>query len=128
MNTYPAMGPQSAWKKIRSCLRHIVGASLELIHAPATIREFEYVDPLTNETVSRQVHDTPCFTSGIDGFSLNEQRAGLMEPVRHLRSVLPTGWNSAIKASSRAVLAAALSIRSTKKWVIPAVGGLFRWY
>jgi len=36
---------------MRSWMRHAVGAALELFHAPAKIKEFEYVDPSTNETV-----------------------------------------------------------------------------
>ncbi len=37
--------------RIRIALRHASGWVLEAIHAPAKIREFEYVDPNTNETV-----------------------------------------------------------------------------
>jgi hypothetical protein len=42
---------QAARITIRSRLRHAWGAALEVFNAPAKIREFEYVDPSTNETV-----------------------------------------------------------------------------
>lgn len=36
---------------VREWIRHAWGTTLEFFHAPAKIREFEYVDPTTNETV-----------------------------------------------------------------------------
>jgi hypothetical protein len=42
---------RSPLSAIRSCLRYAHGLLLERAHAQAKIREFEYVDPLTNETV-----------------------------------------------------------------------------
>jgi hypothetical protein len=36
---------------IRAWIRRAYGATLEFFHAPAKIREFEHVDPSTNETV-----------------------------------------------------------------------------
>ena len=36
---------------VREWIRHAWGAALEFFHAPAKIREFEYIDPVTNETV-----------------------------------------------------------------------------
>jgi len=33
------------------CWREITGWALEKLHVPARVREFEHVDPLTNETV-----------------------------------------------------------------------------
>jgi hypothetical protein len=39
------------WRRMRSAIRHYFGSALELIHSPAKIKEFEYVDPITNETV-----------------------------------------------------------------------------
>ena len=36
---------------IRGWIRQLYGAVLEFLHAPAKIREFEYIDPSTNETV-----------------------------------------------------------------------------
>ncbi len=35
---------------IRAWVSRVFGAALEFFHAPAKIKEFEYVDPLTNET------------------------------------------------------------------------------
>jgi len=32
-------------------VRHLIGAGLEFVNAPAKIKEFEYVDPETNDTV-----------------------------------------------------------------------------
>jgi len=42
---------ESLWRTTRRLVRHAVGFTLELVHAPATIKEFEYVDSTTNETV-----------------------------------------------------------------------------
>lgn len=39
------------WSKVGSRLRGIAGRILESVHVPARIREFEYIDPVTNETV-----------------------------------------------------------------------------
>jgi hypothetical protein len=36
---------------VRGWMRHATGAVLEFFHTPAKIKEFEYVDPATNETV-----------------------------------------------------------------------------
>ena len=38
-------------RAIFDSLRNVYGRFLERIHAPAKIREFEYVDPVTNETI-----------------------------------------------------------------------------
>ena len=35
---------------IRAWIRRACGVALEFIHAPAKMREFEYIDPVTNET------------------------------------------------------------------------------
>lgn len=45
------VGSVSLWSLVRAKARQIHGCILETIHAPAKIREFEYVDPSTNETV-----------------------------------------------------------------------------
>jgi hypothetical protein len=112
MEAFTTIGRDPILKRIRASIRHAVGSWLEITQAPAKIREFEYVDQSTNET---------------DGTFLNGRRAGLTEPVRHLWCVLATGRNSAISCLSRPALAAKLSMRSTKKWVMPVVGGSFRW-
>jgi hypothetical protein len=44
-------GKRSIWPIIRRILRHAFGSALEIVHAPAKIKEFEYIDPITNETV-----------------------------------------------------------------------------
>ena len=36
---------------VREWIRQAWGAILEFLHAPAKIKEFEHVDPVTNETV-----------------------------------------------------------------------------
>ncbi len=42
---------ESVWRRALTGLRHSVGFGLELLHAPARIREFEHIDPITNEIV-----------------------------------------------------------------------------
>jgi hypothetical protein len=42
---------ESRWRKALGRVYRAVGAALEFCHAPARIREFEYVDPTTNEIV-----------------------------------------------------------------------------
>jgi hypothetical protein len=44
-------GKRSIWSIMRRVLRRALGSALEIIHAPAKIKEFEYIDPSTNETV-----------------------------------------------------------------------------
>lgn len=39
------------WTRIRDWCRQKAGWVLEAIHSPAKIKEFEYIDPITNETV-----------------------------------------------------------------------------
>lgn len=40
------------WKeRVRSAVRGIAGLALQKLDAPARIREFEYIDSVTNETV-----------------------------------------------------------------------------
>jgi hypothetical protein len=48
-----AIGTQNraASSMVREWIRHAWGTALEFFHAPAKIKEFEYVDSLTNETV-----------------------------------------------------------------------------
>jgi hypothetical protein len=41
----------SLWTRIRSKTRHLAGVLLEKFHVPARIKEFEYVDPITNEII-----------------------------------------------------------------------------
>lgn len=47
----PATTRQGYRINVRASLRAIVGWFAEVIGAPAIIREFEYVDPITNEAV-----------------------------------------------------------------------------
>jgi hypothetical protein len=71
--------------------RRLQGAALEFFHRPAKIREFEYADLLTMGPFSfRRGHDTPFCGWEIDGFSLIEPRASLVElssPVTAARKV-----------------------------------------
>jgi hypothetical protein len=39
------------WQNVRSNVRYLLGICLEYFGAPARVREFEYVDPVTNDTV-----------------------------------------------------------------------------
>jgi hypothetical protein len=41
---------EALWRVTRRILRRAVGFLLEVVHAPARIKEFEYIDPGTNET------------------------------------------------------------------------------
>lgn len=51
METPLVAGREPIWQTLRSSLRYAAGLILEWIHAPARIREFEHVDPETNETI-----------------------------------------------------------------------------
>jgi|SRR5208282_6772543 len=42
---------ESAWRKALGYARHAVGRGLEVLRAPARIREFECIDPTTNEII-----------------------------------------------------------------------------
>ena len=44
-------GRDSRTSVIRGWIRQVCGVALEFLHAPAKIREFEYIDPSTNETI-----------------------------------------------------------------------------
>jgi hypothetical protein len=46
-----SVSKSSFWRNAASRVRGIVGNGLERLHAPARIREFEYVDPVTNEII-----------------------------------------------------------------------------
>lgn len=51
MDTHLVMGRARLSTKMRSLVRHLIGVGMEMLHAPAKIKEFEYVDPTTNGTV-----------------------------------------------------------------------------
>jgi hypothetical protein len=51
METPLITGREGAGQRLRSLITHAIGGLLELIHAPARIKEFEHVDPGTNETI-----------------------------------------------------------------------------
>ena len=51
MESPVAQEKKSVLRKALNRARHAVGLALELFHAPARIKEFEYVDPSTNEIV-----------------------------------------------------------------------------
>jgi hypothetical protein len=42
---------ESIWRKALTWMRRAVGTGLEFFHARARIREFEYIEPATNEIV-----------------------------------------------------------------------------
>jgi hypothetical protein len=44
-------GKGTIWQSLRSAVIHAVGGMLERVHAPARIREFEYISPDTNEMI-----------------------------------------------------------------------------
>ena len=46
-----ATGRESVWQRLKSVAIHVIGFGLESVQAPARIKEFEYVDPDTNETI-----------------------------------------------------------------------------
>ncbi len=39
------------WLRLKDALRRICGRSMETLHAPALLCEFEFVDPETDETI-----------------------------------------------------------------------------
>ena len=43
--------PESKTSVVAGWLRKTAGRILERLHAPARLREFEYIDPITNETI-----------------------------------------------------------------------------
>ena len=51
----PALFTRNKLERIRLCVREWcreqTGRLLEVLHFPARIKEFEFVDPLTNETI-----------------------------------------------------------------------------
>jgi hypothetical protein len=47
----PIVGPRTVWANLKGVLRQFAGWSLEVFHAPARLEPFEFVDPLTNETL-----------------------------------------------------------------------------
>jgi hypothetical protein len=51
METPLATGSESIWQKMRHSARYGLGVALEWVHSPARIKEFEYIDPVTNETI-----------------------------------------------------------------------------
>ena len=44
-------GRESVWHKVWRSSQYAIGLGLELFGAPGKIREFEYIDPATNDTV-----------------------------------------------------------------------------
>ena|ERR1700722_11079062 len=51
MHSPIAESKESIWAKSLQRVVRAAGTVLEFFHAPARIREFEYVDPVTNEIV-----------------------------------------------------------------------------
>jgi hypothetical protein len=44
-------GAETAWMRYKDSFADIVGWCLEKVKAPAVLKEFEFVDPETNETI-----------------------------------------------------------------------------
>ena len=45
-------GPREfSWRIVKNAIEDIVGRTMNLLHSPAKVREFEYVDPISDETV-----------------------------------------------------------------------------
>ena len=42
---------QITWLTVKNAALGIAGRTMNLIHSPARLREFEYVDPISDETV-----------------------------------------------------------------------------
>jgi len=51
MHSPIAESKESVWRKAVRRVVRVAGTTLEFCHAPARIKEFEYVDPATNEIV-----------------------------------------------------------------------------
>jgi hypothetical protein len=51
MHSPIAESKEAIWTKVRRRVVRAAGKTLEFCHVPARIREFEYVDPATNEIV-----------------------------------------------------------------------------
>ena len=51
MNAAMPMGDPATGSLFRSWARHVLGAIMERFHASAKIKEFEYVDQMTGDTV-----------------------------------------------------------------------------
>jgi hypothetical protein len=43
-------GREAIWQSVWRTLRYAVGFGMEILRASGKIREFEYIDPVTNET------------------------------------------------------------------------------
>jgi hypothetical protein len=45
-------GPREfSWRIVKNAIEDIVGRTMNLLHSPAKVREFEYVDPISDQTV-----------------------------------------------------------------------------
>jgi hypothetical protein len=42
---------QISWLAVRNAVLGIVGRTMNLLHSPARLKEFEYVDPVSDQTV-----------------------------------------------------------------------------
>ena len=43
--------PQFSWQTIKNATLNSIGRAMNLLHSPARLREFEYVDPISDQTV-----------------------------------------------------------------------------
>ena len=42
---------QISWAAVRTQLLNLVGRAMDRVHSPAMLKEFEYVDPISDQTV-----------------------------------------------------------------------------
>jgi hypothetical protein len=40
-----------SWRIVKGAAQDIIGRTMNLLHSPAKVREFEYVDPISDQTV-----------------------------------------------------------------------------
>jgi hypothetical protein len=43
--------PGFSWQKVKGTALNGIGRAMNLLHSPARLREFEYVDPISDQTV-----------------------------------------------------------------------------
>jgi hypothetical protein len=51
MNSTAPVRANFSWRSVRNATRNALGWAMNKLHSPAAIREFEYVDPISDRTV-----------------------------------------------------------------------------
>jgi hypothetical protein len=51
MNSTASVRANFSWHSVRNATRRALGWAMNKLHSPAAIREFEYVDPVSDRTV-----------------------------------------------------------------------------